>query len=59
MKKNPRKSNLYSKELNNWNLILYTLAVVPLTILVGFLANRLDALLIRLLSSRPRCRDAE
>ena len=36
----------------NWNLILYTLAVVPVTILVGYLANRLDNLLIRKLSSK-------
>lgn len=43
----------------NWNLILYTLAVVPVTILVGFLANRLDALLIRLLSSRFKHRDSK
>ena len=35
----------------NWNLILYTLAVVPVTILAGFLENRLDGLLIRKLSA--------
>ncbi len=34
----------------NWNLILYTLAVVPVTILVGYLANKLDQMLIRLVS---------
>lgn len=40
----------------NWNLILYTLAVVPVTILVGYLINKLDRLLIRKLfgdSARP------
>ena len=36
----------------NWNLILYTLAVVPVTILVGYLANRVDNLLIRKLTSK-------
>lgn len=33
----------------NWNLILYTVAVVPVTIVVGYLANKLDQLLIRLI----------
>ena len=42
----------------NWNLILYTLAVVPVTILVGYLVNTLDRLLIRKLSS-GRAKKAE
>lgn len=38
----------------NWNLILYTLAVVPVSILVGYLVNKLDSLLIRKLSARQK-----
>ena len=35
-----------------WNLILYTLAVVPVSILVGYLANRPDQFLLRKLTDK-------
>ena len=43
----------------NWNLILYTVAVVAVTILVGFLMNRFDGWLIGKITGKGAGRKKE